>query len=423
MERVVHQAEAALSRGAPEEALVHLRPALRYPQSYAADELVAVLRPLREVARALEPSLVAPLTSVLDGPDHVERLYDAARAMYEHDVVDVAALLLGRADRLMPGRSSIVSELCATLGADLRHPEALTVLAQSGLVPGDAFCLYLTAYHRLMTGDRAGAARTRAEVPRPGDEVLAQALVRLDGMLARAEALATATSLDRVDLTGWHALLDGTLLLHELRDGFAMNGRAGALSDTLGIVRAGIEAVQGLVAASDVPVAHVCPAADRDSQILGLALAERLDVPVLRFGDHVRDAIVVVYDVDRLADRGLLSSLARHGAGWWWVHAGSWSRPGAISPDLVTVLHQRVSPPWEHDMRPHELVVRDVLASPPTPGRREPGLGAALARATAALEPADRLGIARTTGRRHVPVRGSPVPSERLPPEGIRTWV
>jgi len=426
MERLVRMAESEIARGRPPEALAILRPALRYPQTYEAGELLGVLRVYREIARALDPVLTASLGPVLDNPDHVERLYTAGSALYEREAYDAAGLLLGRANRLMPGRSSLVSELCAALGAELRHPEALTVLAQSGLVPRDAFCLYLTAYHRLMTGDRSGAARTRAEIPEPGDDVLAGALIRLDGMLARAEALAGATSLDRVDLTGWHAALDGTVLLHEARGPFGMNGRTGELRDTLGVVRAGIEGVARLVEATGRAVAHVCPADDRASQILGVALAERLDRPVLRYGEHVRDALIVVYDASRVTDRGLLSSLHRHRGHWWWVHAASWSRPGGISPDIATVLHQRVIPPWDDDARPHELIAQDVLTAPPASGQRDASLPAAIAAAASELDADVTLGIHRVSGARRAPVRGSPVPSERLPADasaGLRTWV
>ncbi len=425
MEHLVRLAEAELSRGHPLEALARLRPALRYPQDYDSNGFVEVVRVFREIVRREAPSLEGPIAAVLASPDHVERLYDAARALHEHEIHDVAALFLGRANRLMPGRVTLVSELCATLGADLRHPEALTVLAQSGLVPRDPFCLYLTAHHRLMSGDRDGAARTRAEVRDEGDAMLTEALRRLDGLLARAAAVAAATSLDRVDLTGWHAALDGSLLLHEVRGGIGMNGRAGDLADSLGLVRAGVEAMARLVISTGRPVAHVCPATDRSSQILGLALAERLDRPVLRYREQLRDSIIVVYDL-REVDPGMRSALHRHDGNVLWVHAASWSRPGPISPDVATVLCQRVTPPWALDQRPQELVVRDVASAVPASGRRDGGLPTALVEATRDLTDADALGFVRAAGRRRTPLRGSPVPSERVAPDaraGLRTWV
>jgi hypothetical protein len=170
-------------------------------------------------------------------------------------------------------------------------------------------------------------------------------------MVDRQARLKGKTPLDERDLTGWHAVLHGGLLLHESPHGHdtPMHGRYAFLSDDYPRMREGIDRLQVVLEASGISPARVLAVGDRSSRILARAVATRLGVPVVPFLEAPEAAgLIVAYDLDRIGDESTLRALHPHRENQiLFTHASAWVDPFPFAPDVTTLLYQTLIVPWE----------------------------------------------------------------------------
>jgi hypothetical protein len=385
------------------------------------------------VARAIVgDELASRLDAVAQEPDHPQRLYDAAYALYEEKLHDIAAGLLLRANDLVPGQAGILTELSANLEATLRYDLAADILARSGLLGNEPFCTYLHGFNALMSGDLA-TARTRMEQIDESTPRFAFMAASLRGLVARADAIGGAMRLDRSELTGWHAAINGTLLLHESPFGFdeGMRGRYAYMSDSAGLMHEGVERLGALLAAAGARPSRVIAAPDRASHILALAAGRMLGLPVVGWSASDAGAgLVCCWDLDKVDDADFRTESGAHAPGRiLFAHASRWIDPFPYAPDVTTVLYQqcagaytggamRVNPETrkveiaEADPRPDaELAAEIATATPHDPSRRPLDAALSVVRATRELPHDAQIGLRRTHGRRLRQQAGGPVMS------------
>jgi hypothetical protein len=354
--------------------------------------------------------------------------FEAAVALCDQGQFATAVSLLDRALEVLPAHPKLLGELSTALEAQMRYPEAARRLLGSDAVGTDPWVTYLAAFHALMAGDRATSRATLDRVDAGDDGSLAFAVQQLRRAHARADALDAVTSLDDRDLDGWHAVINGTVLLHESVHGYdePMRGRFAWVADTPGRMRAGIDRIVGIRDALDLDLPAVFAAADRCSRVLAAATAAVLDVPCIPLaaaGDG--PGLVVVYDLARVDDAMMASLAERRPGQLLWVHATCWVDPPPFAPDVTTFLHQFCQDPWsggvpvhdpdtgetrrsEPDVRDDAALVQDVLDAAPDPGQSPRADVMSIARILWRCE------TFREAGRRRRQRAGSMVPSNRF---------
>ncbi|MEO1173112.1 MAG: hypothetical protein AAFX94_13840 [Myxococcota bacterium] len=295
-------------------------------------------------------------------------------------------------------------------------------------------CRYLLAFNGLMSGDLEEPRHLLGAL-RSSDEPDMQAMVSaVAGMLARADALQGARALDRQDLTGWHMVVNGAVLLHESPFGFdeGMSGRYAYVSDNYGLIREGIERLRIVLESAGRTPERVLAGPDRSSQIVAEAVSQVLSLPLEPWAAEA-SGLVVVYDLDQVGEIEILRGLEAHRAGQvLWAHASSWTNPFPYAADITTMLYQACFSPWsgdgmqinpetgEAEPRPvdeapvEEIAARIVAAEVSDSSHSsDDGLRAMVA-AIATLEEECAAGLFRTTGRRTLQRSGSPVKSSRF---------
>src|SRR5690606_15178934 len=188
--------------------------------------------------------LGAQVAAVAVAPDEPTGLFEAAYALYEQRLYPIAATLLARANRLVPGTADIVTELCANFEAMMAYDAARQTLEASGLPGLDPMCTYLHCCCGIMGCDVEPARSRAGDLARlGGDELLVSLRATLEGMVARADAVGRAVPLHERELSGWQAVIDGSILLHESPHGFdaGMNGRYAFVADSASLMREGLD--------------------------------------------------------------------------------------------------------------------------------------------------------------------------------------
>lgn len=425
------QALEFLKAGNPQEAFRVFRPMVGYP---------AVVE---EAVWSESFSIFARIAGEISGPELETRLkactssatpeafYDAAHALYEDELFDIAATLLTKANKATPGMEGIIIELSATLESMMRNDAAAAMLRDSGLVGRSPWATYLFAYNSIMTGTLLEGRKTLKAFPSTTDDNLLGACANLHTMLDRAEALKGHSPLDHEDLDGWHMMLNGGVLLHESIDGFseAMRGRYAYVADRYELLRAGLDAVSGIAQAEGLVFPQVIAAPDRSSLILATAAAKHLGIACVPWTEGVTlPGLVVAYDLDTVNDVKFLGAMQQHEPGQvLWAHASCWTKPFAYTPDLTTFLYQVNATPWgddgmrmdsesketiprQADNSPVEEIAQRILEAEPAPSHTEHNDLLALvhtARNTG-------LGLFTSGGPRARQQAGSPVLSNRF---------
>jgi hypothetical protein len=425
-----------LAAGDPQAAFGLFRGCLSYPEQLERERWVDAFGVLAQIVEAIagEP-LAGQITAIAREPDDVQALYDAGYALHEQGLFELAACVLDRANRVAPGTASVVMELSSALEESLRFHDAARVLHESTLVGREPWPTYLYAYNALMSGSLAQARAILATVGFADGDELGVAVRRLEGMFARADAIAQVSPLDHEDLDGWHAVLHGSVLLHESVEGFseAMRGRYAYVSDGFGLLRAGLEAALAVLEASEIAIPRILAAPDRSSQILAWAAAQRTGAPLEQLLD-APDApgLIVVYDLDRVGDVAPLQIMQAHRPGQvLWAHASCWTNPFPYTPDLTTFLYQTCVSPWEGgalrvdpetqkvvaaepDDSPIERIGANILAAEPVDSHSSRAQLLALVHALRRVEGEGMAGMRRRVGQRTRQHKGSPVPSNRF---------
>ncbi|MBL8681407.1 MAG: hypothetical protein JNK05_19675 [Myxococcales bacterium] len=428
--------DALLASSQFHDAWSALRPLLSYDAKLVASahgpRLLALFA---SVGRGLG---VAPAQAALEAaaasPDSPQALYDAAYALYEERLFTAAAALLDRAVSIAPGVRGLVTELCSNLEALGLNDAAVFELERSGLHRADPWCRYLYAFNLVMSGRIADSESASASLDRDSrDENMLAAVTQLDAMHARARALGAVTRLDDRDLTGWHAVLNASVLLHESPDGYdePMHGRYAWLSDSYALMREGIESLRALSTAMEWRLSRVISGPDRSSRILALAASQLLSLPLVPWSEGATsDGLVVIADLDAVGDVEVLRTLAQHRPGLrLWAHASNWVNPFPYAPDLTTMLVQSRVDPWsggamrvdpetqqvvvaEPDNEPDALhASRIVDASIERRSARSIDDVVAIVRAARSLPAPSSLGVFRDNGRRTIQRMGSAVKS------------
>lgn len=321
--------------------------------------------PLADVAVARRATkLLADLTRSFGGqalaekvarcaaaPDDADALFGAAYDLYEEGQFEAAGALLYRADAVVPGQVSIVSELAGCLEKQLRYGEAALVLDVAGVVEHSPICAYLSGFCWLMSGEieRARARLSLIEGEQP-DQIL---FVRdaLAGMVARADALrAAGIPLGEHTLTAWQAAIDGTLLLHESPHGHdePMRGRYAFVQDSAALEREGLARLRTVLEALGRLPPRIVAAPERGARILAHAASRVFGVPREEFrpGDTA-PGLFVAWTLETVEDATFLQALHDHHPGQrLFVHASGWVEPFPYAPDVTTILHQHVTSPW-----------------------------------------------------------------------------
>jgi hypothetical protein len=314
----------------------------------------------------------------------------------------------------------------------MAYDVAYLALASSGLAEREPLCAYLLGFNALMCGDRD---TTRATLPRIHGDDATMTTIRdsLAGMLARADAIDPHVPLDDHELTGWHAAINGTLLLHESPHGIdaGMNGRYAYVGDSPGLMREGIERLTALLAHQSIRPSRVVSAPDRASRVLGLAVAKSLALPHTPWRDgDAGDGLVCCWDLDAVGDAKFLQAMRHHAAGKiLFAHVSNWVNPFPFAPDVTTLLAQQCTNAYtggamrfdpqspqvvqaEPDARDDETLANEILAAAITDASHrtmDPCL--AVASACRSLAESARLGLHRTSGHRARQRAGGPVPS------------
>ncbi len=419
------QAEQALTGGDAMTAFSALRPLLEFP---APEETLAkALTLFGDVATAIAgPEFGAKMkrASSFDDP---QALYDAGFALYEQQLYAVAATMHARANQLVPGQVAIVSELAIALEQEMRYGEATLFMLQSGLADTSPQIRYFLGFHQLMVGEVDEAAKLMPGIRAQSADDPAMTFMAdaLQAMLDRHARLKGKTPLDERDLTGWHAVLHGGLLLHESPHGYdePMHGRYAFLVDSYGLMREGIDRLEIVLEASGVTPERVLAAGDRSSRILAHAVAARLGVPVLPLHDQPEaPGLIVAYDL-----AGTRPPHPHRPGQVLYAHASGWVEPFPFAPDITTLLYQNLVVPWdggapivdpdgdgtkrsEPDHSPDDVLAQRILDAEP------PGEGSGSVRSTKDLRAiVDALGdasaIRKSEGRRVHFRKGGPVTS------------
>ncbi len=422
-----------------------IAPVVEYPADSLRDVTAfgRAFSAFTEVARVIAGSeLGDTIAAVAEHANDVDALYSAAYALYEHKLHGVAATLLDRANRLVPGSASIVAELAANLEALLRYGDAARAIDASGLVGNDLVLTYLSGFSSLMCGDVDGArARLHQLTSSSGDT--AHMRDELAGMVHRACALREAKiDLGEHSLTAWHAIINGTLLLHESPYGYdqPMRGRYAYISDSPSLMHEGIDRLRLLLAKTGRRVGRVVAAPDRASLILAHAASSALNAPLEPWSPGAAsDGLFVAWDMDCVANLDFLKAQAAHAPDQiLFVHASAWVHPFSYAPDVTTLLYQTITHPYTGGSLRVDQATGDTVAAPPDT-RDDGELGAEILHGPGAVAPegersavspdtvltiaaalaslsddADAIGLQRRSGSRRRQRAGSPVASARF---------
>lgn len=394
----------------------------------APDRLADALGVLSRIVVAMGQRELAELcarasTDVQD-PD---LLYELGYELIEVGLPAIAITVLRRCLEVVPGSEQVIAELVVALERRLRYRDAAALLAGYPDLTASSFtCRYHQAFAALMSGDLATARAVAARLG-PADDDQGFMAARVGAMLARADRVAAVTSLDGRDLRGWHLVITGGVLLHRSPHGFddGMTGRYAWLQDSAALVHTGLRRLREVLAAWRVAPPCIYAPPGRDHEIVAAAAAAVLDLPVAPWPAVGVPApgLVVAYDLADVPWRDLERLIDRRPGQVLFAHASRWVEDGAIAPDVTTLLHQSVVPPWgaqlvvgpdgeprraEADPRPVEAIAADVIAAAPLAGD---DLAADDLAGLAALVAAAG---APDVGRRERLWGGSPVPSNRF---------
>jgi len=429
------EALAQLAAGESHQAFASFRWALEYPGTAAAESFPEALEVLAQIGEAIAgPELAGKVRAAAQMPLEPDRLYDLGYELIEHGLSGIAATVLARAHRLAPDNQEVLSELVCALEDRHLHDEACRLLrGRRAAVESDLILRYLLAFNAMMCADPAEARAALPRLQQSRDPTVRQLAKRLAGLLARYDAVAAVTALDRRDLRGWHCVTSGGLLLHLSPYGFdeGMNGRYAFTQDSVERCREGLERLALVGQALGLGWRSVFILPERASAILGHAAAEVFGVQAIPWpaGGASGPGLIVAYDLAKLDD-ATLESLASHGPGQLlFAHASPWTKGPAFAADVTTFLYQYNQSPWEErsivdaatgTMRrepplegaPAELA-RQIIGATAEPATDRDAL-VALANAVRQLGGEHAAGALRTAGLRRDQGTSSPVPSSQF---------
>lgn len=434
----VAKARAAAAEEEWQQAFGHLRWVFRDPDLPGDDRrFVESLELLASIGGAIAGDEFRDVArGAASSPDSPAALHALGYELCEHQLFEVAAGVLARAHRLAPGTEQIVAEWVHALECDGQSSAACAVLVeQPALLEKHNIFRYLLAFNSLMSGDLAKAREILPSLERHDDESVLLAN-RIEAMLGRADAVDGVCALDAHDLRGWHYVLNGGLLLHLSPFGFdeGMQGRYAFTQDSASRCRDAILRLQAALEVAGMTPKQVVSLADRDSQILGAAVAKILALKNVTWKSTgglrrflgPQEGLVVGYDLAGQPEKTLAELGKRHPGQHLFIHATCWTEPPPFCPDFTTYLYQVNVSPWGERTRfdaeagssrqlpPDDRPIAE-LADEIVSGQDEPeeaiaadSRAALMAAASAMLEKGDR------SGTRPRMWQGGPVKSSRF---------
>src|SRR5688572_12908372 len=346
------EAKKKLDEGDARGAFQALRPLVEFPAlspEDALDWMPRVLLFAQTMKELAGDDLGEKLNACVPGND-AKALYDAAEELVERGLPRIAASLLVRANMLAPHEEPIVTELVSALERSGFNGAARDLLrGDQNLLERSFVCRYLLGFNTVACGDLAEAERILGTLGTPKDETETHMRSTLTGFVARGEAARRAgMRLDTTDLRGWFYVMNGSLLLHESPHGRdVMGGRYAFVQDAATNIKEAVAKVVALRDAGVLSLERVVALPSRSSEILAIATAQILGVPLVPFsGDDGDPGLFVAYDMDELDEPSLRAMMTHRRGQVLWVHASCWTQPFAYAPDLVTFLYQFNAAPW-----------------------------------------------------------------------------
>lgn len=172
-DEIVADTRKHLDGGDARAALAALRAAIGYEGEYirSDDRFRESMALFEQVAAALEfPVIVERISAVRAAPSSAEALFALGYELVEVGVNDVAANVLSRADRLMPGEVAIVTELACAYERDMRHARACDVLRSiPEAVEAEFAPRFLLCFNQVMSAELKAAETTLSGLRRLAD--------------------------------------------------------------------------------------------------------------------------------------------------------------------------------------------------------------------------------------------------------------
>lgn len=338
------QAEAALADGERHRALQLAGLALTIDADLRAGYDVAA-RALEGVAQDREAGLLFRMCH--DHFDDPRYFYELGFSFMQADAPHLAQPVLRRAFTLAPDEPNVRVEFAVSLAETGRHAEAVPLLAalDDATLARNPAVRFQLGWCALLAGDRDGAAAALAQL---GADTPPDLRERLDLGVARAERLGIPSD---DDLTGWHFVQYGAALLTS-SSAPGMGGRYGALAESRDETADRLSAAIALLERSGRSIRAVLAADDRDSEIVGRAVAGYVDVPFARFVPHgeVRDdTLVCAANAEALGAIPYLRTRTPELVVY--AHAITWNRSAPYVPDIAGLMSAATYAPWRRAMR------------------------------------------------------------------------
>ncbi len=291
--------------------------------------------------------LCARASTDVDDPD---ALFALGYELIELGLPAIAATVLCRCLDVVPGSEQVVVELVAALERRLHYGDAAALLRAHPALLDDSFaCRYHLGFTAAMSGDLATTRAVRARLA-PTDDDQHFMTARLDALLARADRVAAVTALDGDDLRGWHYVATGGVLLHRSPHGVeaGMRGRYAWLQDSAALLRTGVDRLRAVLVARGLAPVCVYAPPGRDHELVAEVVARVLAVPRAPWPAVGVPApgLIAAYDLADVAWADLERLVDRRADQLLFAHASRWVEDGPVAPDVTTLLHQSVIPPW-----------------------------------------------------------------------------
>lgn len=366
-EDLLLQAKLALDSGNGEKALRPLSFALRYPDLLPEETFAERMKLLSEAALAAQRTELAELAGqVAQSPDDLPSLYNLGYELYEQGLFSTGALVLARGHKLAPQEAEILLELCCCLENTGQSKEACDLLQNAPtLVEENPLCRYMLAFNSIVSADIETARAQLPSLKQIEDPEILFMTSRVERMILRADLCEGVTSLDSMDLLGWHFVLTGGLLLHRSPHGFleGMSGRYAYLQDSAKLCALGLKRLRTVLSLLPEAPGKVLLLPERMDHILGLAAAELLGLPATPWSPDA-PGLVVAYDLSRLELSQTQSLQQRTPDQPLFCHATCWTHPPFFAPDGTTLLYQSLTSPWEEGLS-FDSETKKVQTSPP----------------------------------------------------------
>ena len=381
-----------------------------------------------------ESAMATCAQAAVADPSNADVLYDLGYQLIEQGLSDLAAAVLHRALRQQPQNAVFATELACALEDQMLFSAARAVLlSDPSIVRDNEMARYLLSYHTLMSGNVDGARMIATPMLSSRDDEMVKTSRQVVDMTLRAEALAGACPLDDSDLRGWHAVVNGGVLLHHSPEGQeSMRGRYAWVQDSEQGLRDALAELQSALEAADIQVPRVFVLDERSSAVAGMAAALVLKVPAVLWPEGGTDepGLLVAYELDYL-EEATWQELAFHRPGQTlWVRGMNWTQRHPYTPDLLGRLHQFNTAPWgaqlvldpetgeprhadEDGTEVPELAAR-IAALSPSPSADDVAANASVIQCLSRVEGSAAAGLFRTTGQRRRQWLGLPVHSAQL---------